>query len=393
MNHIDNLLADPNWNWRYESFKGSSDAENQAAILLREKAILARNWLLGTSTAMGMTLPRGNGTNDHWNRIAVSDGSRFGILDIARGVLFITDEALPDFVKMFLLVGSASSHNNAGGSGSLPSGWGQIALVLHGSSTPVESSAKIVERVWGFRTCYGTTGGAPTPEAGVLDAETDLPQWEDVKDPMEVDPEAWERLMGVSEDVLLRPGYCSVGGVKLHTVSVFGPPKHRASRIAELSAKWETLASEEANRILIGSDPNTDFAPLLAQVANRRRMLGLRHFPLLPSGRSGRGDRFDNVYAIRFALKFLGLEGIAPPDPATPEHKAEVERIVKAMLAIHPGAMAQKLRDPSEANRAGYLIKHALPNERRVYTYDYDVEDDPRIVAYVAEVRQLLQGV
>lgn len=95
---------------------------------------------------------------------------------------------------------------------------------------------------------------------------------------------------------------------------------------------------------------------------------------------------------MRHALKFLGFEHLAPPDPRTPEHMAEVNRIVEALLAVPPDVMARRLDNIHNTNRTSYLIKYALPDERRDYTYDYDVEDDPRAHAYCQAVRQAFQG-
>lgn len=384
---IEALLDDPKWSWRHADFRGATPAEDEAGRHLREQADMARSWLLGVSEAVGLSLPIGNGLGGPWNRIAVSNGTQFGILDIAKGTLSITSVEVPEFVRMFLMVGSATSHNMAGGSGSLPDGWGQVPLVLYAKTKPSDTTAKIIERVWGFRTCYGTTGTPPEPIDGVVDIETDLPQWEDFPSPHEVDPEAWERLMGTGGDdtVRLRPGYMTRGGIKMHIVSVYGNPTSRKDRIHKLLAKWEPLATAEANKPLEGATPDDDLPFLLQKVYARRKQLGLPPLPRLPSGRSGWDS---NVHAVRHALISLGFEDIAPPDPRSPEHMAEVNRIVEAILAVPPAEMASKLDGPHSANRASYLIKHALPNERRVYDYDDDVEDDPRADAYLAAVRQ-----
>jgi len=380
------LLEDPKWGWRHADFEGASKAEQDAASFLRKQADQARSWLMGVSEAAGLPLPLGNGTNGPWHLLAVSDGTRFGVLDIAKGVLNITDAVLPDSVRMFVMVDSATSHHFAGGSGTLPNGWGQIPLVLFNTTKKAECTSRIIERTWGFRTCYGWTGTAPNPLDGVFDTETDLPQWEDIESPREVDPKAWAHLMGTSDDTRLKPGYMSIGKIKLHSIAVFGTPSHRKARSAELSERWSVVAAEEANKPLAGATQESDLSALLQEVVLNRKVMGLPPLPRLPSGRSGYHDRFDNTHALRHALIFLGFEGVAPEDPRTDEHLFEVNRIVEAMLGIPPTDMAQRVGKSNSANRASYLIKHVFPHEKRDHTYDLDVEDDPRVGPYLSAV-------
>lgn len=273
---VDTLLSDPAWEWRYSRKTFDTEEENKAAAFLRSQADKARSWLLGVSEAVGLRLPIGNGANGPWHRLAVTDGSKLGILSIADGTLSITDASVPDFVTLFTVKGSAVSPNLAGGSGSLPKGWGQIMLLLFVDTVPTPSEAKITDRVWGFRTCYGTTGTAPEPIEGVRDRETVLPQWEDL-DNREVDPDTWERLMETAgdDDVRLRPGYMTVGAVELHTISVFGTPAHRRTKLAALWEKWVKLATDEANKPLESASVDDDLNELLQKVVLRRRQFAL----------------------------------------------------------------------------------------------------------------------
>jgi hypothetical protein len=187
------LMATPDWAWRHTD--GGTPAEQAATRTLRDRAERARRWLEVSSAAIGMPLPVGNGTNGPWHRIALARASdrRLGILDISRGRIAVTDLAVPAYVWAFAVPprrGKAISPHPAGGSGSLPSGWHQIALAYggdHGVTISPLPRPTVVEIIYGFRTCYDTIGGPASSEeygrewsalSGVPQTETAEPQTE-----------------------------------------------------------------------------------------------------------------------------------------------------------------------------------------------------------------------
>jgi len=188
-------MADPDWAWRFMSPTSDDGVEDAALRRLHADADRARRWMANASSAIGMPLPVGNGTNGPWHRVALIDADgRFGVGDIAAGRIAWTDMRAPRYVRRFAVEASAaSSPHGAGGSGGMGSASAQVALALLHGGHPARISPLPRPNVswieYGIRTCYGTCEGAPTPDeyrtewaalAGVPRQETTTAQSEDL---------------------------------------------------------------------------------------------------------------------------------------------------------------------------------------------------------------------
>lgn len=188
-------IADPKWDWRYPSTPAADPVDAAAIGRLRQEAARASRYLMAASTAVGLSLPLGNGTNGPWHRQAVLDARyHLGILDIASGWIAWLDLVVPTYVRRFAVVTDAGiSPHGAGGNGAMGQrAVTQIALI-HGTwATPKISPLprpNVTEIEYGLQTCYGTIGPAPSLDtylsewaslilAGTPCTETTAPQWE-----------------------------------------------------------------------------------------------------------------------------------------------------------------------------------------------------------------------
>lgn len=157
------------WNWA-EQLNSPDPMIRRAAECVQRDVRIASDWLLRQSAQLHFPLPMGNGTNGPWNRIPLIDADgRLVLLDICRGVAYHSDAQAPAAaIRLAVSTVSARSPHDAGGSGSMPVGCRQIALMLspsHKSRTHVDMTARIIRVEHGFRTCYASVCSA----ADVLD--------------------------------------------------------------------------------------------------------------------------------------------------------------------------------------------------------------------------------
>ena len=118
---------------------------------------------------IGRPMPLGNGTNGPWAHIPVlSPNGYIGVLDIARGVIVLSDVPATRAVLRITDGPSSVSVHEAGGSGDLPAGWRRIVAYYHtGMMGPYRRpvSARVTQVIWGLLTCYGQAGSIPWGES------------------------------------------------------------------------------------------------------------------------------------------------------------------------------------------------------------------------------------
>lgn len=235
-----------------------------AARVLRRDMHFAAAWLAHVSTASGYPLPLGNGTNGPWNRIGcVTPDGYYGMVDIASGIAIETDAIMPWRVARFATpISRAQSPHDAGGTGGVPQGWRQIAVILCGqnkSRRHMPTVVTVTHVTYGLSTCYGTIGSDPRksgywakkwmlPTAAW--AETDEPQREEIKMGMGVQSKMWDEFRRTlpgyvsaspyisTATLTTSGGNYSVGEEKLVYIYMFGSKQQRQMTEALVRAAW-----------------------------------------------------------------------------------------------------------------------------------------------------------